>query len=244
MVEVKRTVKLVTEQNVIDKPSEVEGFPMRSWSIRVYLLDESGKEVPATLFEKATYKLHPSFKNPVQVVKSPPFQIREEGWGEFDMQIVLTAVDKGGDQTVDHDLNFQNERYESRHVLTFKNPKPAFLQSLKETGPVPGDENGTAKPKKSGGTKNAAAHHHDDDSSRKRKRGGAVHVDMDKLAEGMQKLGEEDLLHVITIIMDNKTSETYTKNDPEEGEFHVDLYTLPDSVIKSLWEFTVVRVDI
>ena len=39
---------------------------MRSWSIRVYLLDESGKEVPATLFEKATYKLHPSFKNPVQ----------------------------------------------------------------------------------------------------------------------------------------------------------------------------------
>ena len=38
---------------------------------------------------------------------------------------------------------------------------------------------------------------------------------MDKLAEGMQKLGEEDLLHVITIIMDNKTSETYTKNDPE-----------------------------
>ena len=39
---------------------------MRSWSIRVYLLDESGKEVPATLFEKAVYKLHPSFKNPVQ----------------------------------------------------------------------------------------------------------------------------------------------------------------------------------
>lgn len=243
MVEVKRTVKLVTEQNIIDKPSEVEGFPMRSWSIRVYLLDESGKEVPATLFEKAVYKLHPSFKNPVQVVKAPPFQIREEGWGEFDMQIVLTAVDKGGEQTVDHDLNFQSERYESRHVLTFKNPKPAFLQTLKESGPVPGDENGTAKPKKSGGTKNTAAHHHDDDSSRKRKRGGAVHVDMDKLAEGMQKLGEEDLLHVITIIMDNKTSETYTKNDPEEGEFHVDLYTLPDSVIKSLWEFTVVRVD-
>jgi hypothetical protein len=23
-----------------------------------------------------------------------------------------------------------------------------------------------------------------------------------------------------------------------EGEFHVDLYTLPDSLIKMLWEFT------
>jgi hypothetical protein len=25
---------------------------------------------------------------------------------------------------------------------TFKNPKPAFLERLRETGPVPGDENG------------------------------------------------------------------------------------------------------
>ena len=64
------------------------------------------------------------------MVKSPPFQIREEGWGEFDMQIVLTAVDKGGDQTVDHDLNFQNERYESRHVLVSLS---AYLLAVKNS---------------------------------------------------------------------------------------------------------------
>lgn len=40
-------------------------------------------------------------------------------------------------------------------------------------------------------------------------------VDMEKLADGLQKLGEEDLLHVVTMVHDNKTSETYTKNDVE-----------------------------
>jgi len=38
---------------------------------------------------------------------------------------------------------------------------------------------------------------------------------MEKLADGLQKLGEDDLLHVVTMVHDNKTSETYTKNDVE-----------------------------
>ncbi len=45
-----------------DKPSGVEGFPLRRWSIQVLLLNEHGDEIPATIFEKATYKLHPSFE--------------------------------------------------------------------------------------------------------------------------------------------------------------------------------------
>lgn len=44
----------------------------------------------------------------------PPFRISEEGWGEFDMQIEFTA-DKA--HFIQHDLNFAQERYESKHVL-------------------------------------------------------------------------------------------------------------------------------
>jgi transcription initiation factor IIF auxiliary subunit len=40
-------------------------------------------------------------------------------------------------------------------------------------------------------------------------------VDMEKLADGLQKLTEEDLLHVVQLVHDNKTAETYTKNDVE-----------------------------
>jgi transcription initiation factor IIF auxiliary subunit len=51
------------------------------------------------------------------VFKKPPFRIDEKGWGEFDMNIVLTAVGKGGDHTLAHDLNFQSERYEAKHQV-------------------------------------------------------------------------------------------------------------------------------
>jgi transcription initiation factor IIF auxiliary subunit len=84
---------------------------------------------------------------------------------------------------------------------------------------------------------------------------------MDKLADGLQRLNEDDLLQVVQMVHDNKTAESYTKNDVEresssiradlpqpltntyqsEGEFHVDLYTLPDSLIKMLWDFTAER---
>lgn len=58
------------------------------------------------------------------------------------MQITLSALAKGGEHTVDHDLNFQSERYEAKHTITFKNPKPELIQALKESGSVPGEENG------------------------------------------------------------------------------------------------------
>jgi transcription initiation factor IIF auxiliary subunit len=35
---------------------------MRGWSIEIWLLDDQGQEVMPTVFEKATYNLHPSFE--------------------------------------------------------------------------------------------------------------------------------------------------------------------------------------
>jgi transcription initiation factor IIF auxiliary subunit len=53
--------------------------------------------------------------------KRPPFRIEEEGWGEFDMEIILTALEKGGEHSLPHDLNFQSERYEAKHnVVSFE----------------------------------------------------------------------------------------------------------------------------
>jgi transcription initiation factor IIF auxiliary subunit len=99
------------------------------------------------------------------------------------------------------------------------------------------------------------------DAGRKKNRRDK-NVDMEKLADGLQKLSEEDLLQVVTMVHDNKTSETYTKNDVEstcsvqfggggicanetiDGEFHVDLYTLPDSLVKMLWDFTASKTEL
>ncbi|KAB8270274.1 putative Ran-specific GTPase-activating protein 1 [Aspergillus minisclerotigenes] len=220
-----QNVRLVTEQHVVNKDSGVEGFPLRAWSIEIYLVNDHGEQVPANVFDKVTYTLHPSFGDrAIQTFKNPPFRISEEGWGEFDMQITLHA-DK--DHYVTHDLNFAQTRYESKHVITFKNPKPALLAALRESGPVPGDENGVK-------SKRSAA---SEEGSKKKKR-TEKSVDMDKLADGLQRLGEDDLLQVVQMVHDNKAPDSYTKNDVEQGEFHVDLYTLPDTLIKMLWDFT------
>lgn len=115
-------------------------------------------------------------------------------------------------------------------------------------------------------------------------------VDMDRLAAGLEKLQEEELLWVVQVVREMKTADTYTKtmlegtsirrlmhlplstsstlvvtqhsllptrNSPErirdwltpgctsiEGEFHVDLYTLPDNCLRRLWDYTAEKVDL
>jgi transcription initiation factor IIF auxiliary subunit len=44
----------------------MEGFPMRTWSIEIYLINDQGQEVVANCFDKAVYNLHPSFERPKQ----------------------------------------------------------------------------------------------------------------------------------------------------------------------------------
>lgn len=52
---------------------------------------------------------------------------------------------------------------------------------------------------------------------------------MEKLADGLQKLNEDDLLHVVTLIHDNKSNETYTKNDVE-SESPISLTAFPSTL--------------
>ncbi len=65
------------------------------------------------------------------------------------MGVVLYFTDGGGSQTIAHDLNFAQERYENSHILvwntqilnvlilqTFKNPKPNLLRALAQSGPA------------------------------------------------------------------------------------------------------------
>jgi transcription initiation factor IIF auxiliary subunit len=171
---------------------------MRVWSIDLFLLNDAGEELEANIFNKVTYNLHPSFANPTQTFTKPPFHCKNEGWGEFDMTIDLHAVEKGGKHTIPHDLNFAQSKYESKHTITFKNPNANLLEILRRSGPVPEE----------GGKKKAAA-----EEAKKRKKSGVV--DMERLAEGLVKLQEDDLLQVVQMIHDNKSDETYTKNNAE-----------------------------
>lgn len=46
---------------------------MREWSIEVYVVGPNDEQLPATCFEKVTYRLHESFgKRATQSTPSPP----------------------------------------------------------------------------------------------------------------------------------------------------------------------------
>ncbi|TPX09478.1 uncharacterized protein E0L32_009366 [Thyridium curvatum] len=244
---VERKIKLVTEQHNIPKPSPVEGFPMKEWNIEVYILDENGKEKPANCFTKVTYNLHPSFENPVQsqsllpplviynsvfadpqlAFHEPPFKCSNEGWGEFDLSVDCYTTEKGGKITVMHDLNFAQPTYENIQTVQFKNPSQALQAILRETGPLPSDED--RKGRKAG----------QDGAGGKKKKS----FDVEKMADAITKLGEDDLMQVIQLIHDHKSDDTYILNNvevrvhPPAGEFSVDLYTVPDALGKMLWDY-------
>jgi len=219
---------------------------MRKWSISVSLLNDQGKEIPATIFDKVTYHLHPTFENPVRVFKQPPFKIEEQGWGEFDMKIALTIAEKGGERKISHDLNFLKEKYIVDHVISVPTNKPGLLALLAESGPVPSSEGATTPGLSSVTEKRKTSLVGDVKAKKVKTSSGAVKggVDLEKLADGLTKLSEDDLLGVVQMVTDNRSPEMNIKNDVDEGEFTMDLYSLPDSLLKSLWEYVKKHADV
>ena len=124
----------------------------------------------------------------------PPFKCTNEGWGEFEMTIDCYTTEKGGKQTVVHDLNFANPTYENIHTVQFKNPSQALQAILRETGPLPSDEDRKARKAQDGGKKKKP-------------------FDVEKMADAIGKLDEDDLMHIIQLIHDHKSEDTYIVNN-------------------------------
>lgn len=141
------------------------------------------------------------------------------------MHIALHYTDSGGSQQFTHDLNFQSgDSYTKTQQLTFKNPKPNLLRAL-QGGGKPG---ATGTGLSGGGTPASKRVGEDKVSSKPKKRRP---VDIDRLADGLQQLQEDDLLQIVQLVNDQKTEDMYVRNDLEEGEFHIDLHTLSDGLL-------------
>lgn len=208
---------------------------MREWSMWLCLLDEDGNERPADVFTKVVYNLHPTFENPTQskfeppaphlrllrpssrrcpqllltlcasAFTKPPFTCTNEGWGEFEISIDCYTTEKTKCAPILQDLNFQESKYEAVHSITFKNPSQALQERLRETGPLPTDEDRGSKKKPAvslGGLGKKSTQKYD----------------YEKIAEALEKLEEEDLLRVIQMINENKGPDTYIRSDVD-GEF-------------------------
>jgi transcription initiation factor TFIID/TFIIF subunit len=98
--------------------------------------------------------------------------------------------------------------------MSFKGVKPTqpLWEKLRLSGSMPGEANGVdAQGKKRQSDIGGAGA----GGLKKKKGGDGKSVDMDKLAEGLQKLGEDDLLQVVQMVHDNKSEDSWMRNDVE-----------------------------
>ena len=57
------------------------------WTIHVRTLDAD--EDPGLWIKKVVFHLHPTLVPPTRVVETPPFEVTDQGWGEFEVQIEI-----------------------------------------------------------------------------------------------------------------------------------------------------------
>ncbi|KAH3680712.1 hypothetical protein WICMUC_000183 [Wickerhamomyces mucosus] len=264
MSEVERTIRIITNQKILENEPKVDDtFPMREWSIEIFLLssnsnsssnsDNNNKDelIPATIFDKVTYHLHPTFVNPNRSLKSPPFKIQEKGWGEFELFITLNLLEKSGERKISHDLNFQQNHYEIDHKIKIPLNKSINLKKI-----LLGDDDVSDNSNGNGNNGNGDIESNkrkistqDQSKNIKKSKSNNLqtpikgNIDLEKLAENLTKLNEDDLLGVVQMVTDNRTSDMNITNNVDEGEFTMDLYTLPDQLLKSLWDYVKKRIE-
>lgn len=63
-------------------------FRSQSHKWTVYIRGATNEDL-GVVVKRAVFQLHSSFVNPTRVVESPPFELSECGWGEFEIAITL-----------------------------------------------------------------------------------------------------------------------------------------------------------
>lgn len=258
-------VRVKTTQHILPDLDPVEGFPMREWSIEIVLLDKDNNEIPLSIVDRVVYHLHPTFANPNRKFTEPPFKIVEQGWGGFALNISLFLVDKGGERKITHDLNFLKEKYEVDHVISapININKPKLMKELAKSGLVPSEESlmsnkrkassmsssstsssGTTPATTNASVSNSKVSAANGSSEPKTKKGKPSSqpmikgsIDIERLAFGMTKLKDDDLVEIVHIVTSNTAPGMNFTNNTEEGEFTMDLFSLPESLLQLLWDY-------
>uniref|UniRef100_A0A7S0KX24 YEATS domain-containing protein n=1 Tax=Asterionellopsis glacialis TaxID=33640 RepID=A0A7S0KX24_9STRA len=69
---------------------KADEYSTHRWTL--YLRGPNNEDL-STCVAKAIFQLHPSFAQPVRELTTPPFEVTEKGWGEFEAQIKIVWKD-------------------------------------------------------------------------------------------------------------------------------------------------------
>ncbi|CEP64080.1 Sas5p LALA0_S10e01816g [Lachancea lanzarotensis] len=134
---VERILRIKTRQWILNQQSTSAELPTRVWEVNLWILGPHGQELPANIFEKCTYRLHPTFPQPILTMTEPPFTLKQHGWGEFSYPIQCTFLHGCGKVEVLHDLSFEESSYHSDIRIKVPIHVPGLREVLKTSGIVP-----------------------------------------------------------------------------------------------------------
>lgn len=106
----------------------------------VYVRGATNEDL-SVVIKRVVFQLHPSFNNPKRVVESPPFELSECGWGEFEIAISIFFHSDACDKQLDlfHHLKLYSEEepgpqstkkpvvVESYNEIVFPDPSEDFF---------------------------------------------------------------------------------------------------------------------
>ncbi|KAK5582552.1 hypothetical protein RB653_004137 [Dictyostelium firmibasis] len=105
-----------------------------------YIRGMNNEDLP--FIKKVVFHLHNSFKNPNRAVESPPYEISETGWGEFDLKVTIYFTDNSEKplelfhllrlHPPDGSIKTKHPVVsESLDMLVFKDPSESFYNLIK-----------------------------------------------------------------------------------------------------------------
>jgi len=105
---------------------KAEEYSTHRWTL--YVRGPQDEDL-STFVEKIAFTLHPSFPDPVRVITTPPFEISETGWGEFEAGIRIFFRDNS-EQPID--LFHQIRLYPPSTQPQLNSKKPVVSESYDE----------------------------------------------------------------------------------------------------------------
>ncbi|XP_048230010.1 transcription initiation factor TFIID subunit 14b isoform X2 [Ricinus communis] len=95
----------------------------------VYVRGATNEDI-GVVIKRVVFQLHPSFSNPTRVVESPPFELSECGWGEFEIAITLYFHSDVCNEQLD--LYHQLKLYPEDETGPQSTKKPVVVESYNE----------------------------------------------------------------------------------------------------------------
>ncbi|KAJ9071979.1 transcription factor TFIIF complex subunit Tfg3 [Entomophthora muscae] len=127
-----KNIIITTQSRPLRRNCPKSGHPISNWKVDISTLDAKGtRQEKLPFISHVIFKLHGSFARPLQVVRASPFKIIRCGWGSFSMPITLYFVDSDIEPIIImHYLNLSKGKYTISKSLDFYKVTPEFVLLL------------------------------------------------------------------------------------------------------------------